>query len=88
MAFLDSIRGFVLSRDFFGLTLCGIDRQRGAASSRAKVRAWHRVSFLLAKRKTIERVGNISLTDLVSQEHRNHRTLRLVTGGESEENTE
>lgn len=52
MAFLDSIRGFVLSRDFFsGLTLCGIDRQMGAASSRAKVRAWHRVSFLLAKRK-------------------------------------
>lgn len=36
---------------FFRLTLCGVDRQTGAASSRAKVRAGHRFSFLEAKRK-------------------------------------
>lgn len=28
------------------LTLCAVDRQTGAASSRAKVRAWHTSSFL------------------------------------------
>lgn len=29
-----------------GLTLCGVDGQTGASSSRTKVRAWHTVSFL------------------------------------------
>lgn len=52
--------------EFVRLTLCGVDGQTGATSSRTKVKAWHRVSFLETggETSTCQSVCNIALAVL------------------------